>query len=220
MRIIAPERDEIRARHRGKKPPTLPAATADGTGAQAMLWLLTLLVLGLAAATGYLFWQLQTMAESRAQLAAQVAALSGADESQQQSGAAIQSTLKAHEEEMAMHMSEIRKLWGVAYDRNRPAIEKLQQAQTDTKARLDSLASTTARLSPLAGEQATMRSRLLELAAETRDLADRSTADRDRIATNESKITQHEEAIQAIDEYRRQTNQRLLRLERTAPPGG
>lgn len=252
MRII-PERDEIRPRSQTstKKPVSTGAEKSPGaakppsgtrrvasTGTDKSFWLLVALILLACTASAWLFVQTRALAAERDALAQRVeqieSKLSVTDESLSESGAAMQAVLQEHSDELELHMSEIRKLWGVSYDRNRPAIEELRTQQQDMSARMNSFNSTLAKADPVIQGYDGMQSRLEtissqllaqsatldDLSARTRSLADRANSLQSEIRANDGTIQQHEEAIEAIDEYRLQVNQRLLRLEQSLAPGG
>ena len=251
MRII-PERDEIRPRSQTntKKPDNAGTAKPPGAtkaparvrpataGADKSFWLLISLILLACTASAWLFVQTRALAAERDALAQRVeqieSKLSVTDESLSESGAAMQAVLQEHSDELELHMSEIRKLWGVSYDRNRPAIEELKTQQENMSARMNSFNSALTKADPIIQGYDGMQSRLEtissqllaqsatldDLSARTRSLADRANSLQSEIQANDGTIQQHEEAIEAIDEYRLQVNQRLLRLEQSLAPGG
>ena len=250
MRII-PERDEIRPRSQTttKKPasgatssgasgPAKPVARRTSSGSSdKSFWVLVVLILLACTASAWLFVQTRSLASERDALAQRVeqieSKLSVTDESLSQSGAAMQSVLKEHSDELELHMSEIRKLWGVAYDRNRPAIEELKTGQENMSARMNSFNNSLAQADPIIQGYEGMQSRLEtissqlllqsatldDLSARARTLSDRSNSIQSNFQSQEDAIQEHEEAIQAIDEYRLQINQRLLRLEQSLSGG-
>jgi chromosome segregation ATPase len=250
MRII-PERDEIRARPQSntKRPAGATSPKSSGadkpaarrpasSGGDKSFWVLIALILVACTASAWLFVQTRTLAAERDALAQRVeqieSRLSVTDESLSESGAAMQSVLQEHSDELELHMSEIRKLWGVAYDRNRPAIEELRTEQENMAARMNSFGNSLAQADPIIQGYEGMQSRLEtissqllvqsatldDLSARTRSLADRANNIESGVQSQRSTIQEHEEAIEAIDEYRLQINQRLLRLEQSLPSGG
>ncbi len=206
-----------------------------------MIWVLCALTVTLTGIAAYLFVQTQTLFAEQNQLAMRVteieSKLSVTDESLSQSGAAIQSVLQEHSGELDTHMSEIRKLWAVSYDRNRPAIAKLEQEQRNSGSRIDALSGNIAKIDSVVqgydgirSRMETMSSQLLvqsatldDVAAQARELSDRAAALDSDFRRQNSSLATHEEAIEAIDQYRILTNQRLRSLEQqlgAAPPGG
>ena len=241
MRIV-PERDEVhpRARSRGRattdKPkksnrPSSEPRAGGGAGNRVVIWLLCILVVGLSGASAWLYLQTQTLNQQRETLAQRVAdiesRLSVTDESMSQSGAALQAALVEHRGELDEHMSEIRKLWGVAYDRNRVAIETLKTQQKNSGARMDSMAGSLAKLDPVVqgyqGFQSRLETMASQLLVQSANIDDQSSQLRDltdqqgQTSTATSRLRQqldgYQEAIDSFDEYRFQTNQRLRKLE-------
>jgi len=233
---IIPERDESRARTqptkqgsvKGKKRRPQPPPKAGSSPLVGVLCFMVVLVSGAAA---YLFIQTQTLSEQRNDLDARVQVLeqklSVTDESLSESGAAMQSVLQGHQEELEMHMSEIRKLWGVAYDTNRKNIETLEKNQATQTAQLGSIRDSVAKAEALAGTVQNLNSRVdaaanqsLALSAgfdetesQVRELTDSVGLIRAELNTQKNLVTDHSDAIEAIDQYRVQINQRLIQLE-------
>lgn len=150
--------------------------------------------------------------------------LSVTDESLSQSGAAMQALLQQHASELELHMSEIRKLWAVSYDRNRPAIEELQRQAGQTAERLTAIGNVASRVTTAEQRLESIGSQSLIVAAEVEELATRLRTVSDSL--NSQRTTQQQlqsvqqeqaEAIEAIDNFRLQTNQRILRLENPTP---
>ena len=129
--------------------------------------------------------------------------LSSTDESVTQSGAAMQVKLSRHQDELQKHWSEIRKLWGVSNDTNRGKITK---NETDivflAKKRVALEASMTV---------AEIHSKLRGL----QDAQSQISAVNKRV---ERQLKSHSEAIESMDGFRRQTNQKLYKLEQSSKP--
>ena len=138
-------------------------------------------------------------------------------------------SLTAIQAQVRENISEIRKLWGVSYDRNRNAIAKLDK---DTKAALSKLdKETSSEKTRLTKVIANLRSELSVLKdvqeAGQSALVESKIASQEQIAklggidsrvaileTNLNKrIADAEEAIQAIDSFRLQVNRDLLQLK-------
>ncbi|SBS31929.1 Chromosome partition protein Smc [Marinomonas aquimarina] len=104
-------------------PPAKPAAATQAAAKKPSLgfvYLLLLLIIGGASAGGYWLWMenqklRDELLGARSQIQDLDSQLVAADVSNSELGTTVEETLKTHE-------SEIRKLWGVAYDRNRKAI--------------------------------------------------------------------------------------------------
>lgn len=240
---IVPERDESRAMPKSNRPAATGASTkarsnatkqpvqkASG-GSSVLVGLLCIMVALVSGAAAYLYMQTQTLSEQRDDLDSRVKVLeqklSVTDESLSQSGAAIQSVLKDQAEEMELHMSEIRKLWGVAYDTNRIDIEALEKTTASQTTSVNSLRESVTKLEPLADSFASSQSRIEALANQSlalsagfdetegqlRELSDGLAVLRGEISAQKNVSSNHTEAIEAIDQYRVQINQRLIQLE-------
>lgn len=189
------------------------------------------LVVALAAAgfSGYLFWQLQQTQQSAV---VSTHALSGADariaelekrlmlsdDESTQSLTALQANVKEN-------ASEIRKLWGVAYDRNRTAIAKLEESVTKLE---KSVAGIDGRIKSAVGEVAgevRVLSELVDAQQAVINRADQSVKEQAaaiKAATQKldslegplrKQVQANADAVQAFDAFRLQVNRELLKLQ-------
>ena len=151
--------------------------------------------------------------------------LNNTDESVNQSGAAMQINIGKHSDQLKKHWSEIRKLWGVANDKNKGKIatntkdiaflaakrKEVNDSLNNLKAQLDKdRASAEAVGENFFGLSADMDKLNASLnnyfnALETIELS---------IAQQNKKIQSSLEAIASIDAFRRQVNQKILKLEK------
>lgn len=187
------------------------------------------LVVALAAAGfgGYVFWQLQQTQQS---LAAATTALGGADariaelekrlmlsdDESTQSLAALQTNVKEN-------ASEIRKLWGVSYDRNRSAIAKLEESVTKVEKSIAGIdGKFKSALGEVAGEMRVL-SELVDAQQAVINSADQSLKQQAVVVQNamqkldnldalNKQVQRNEEAIEAIDAFRLQVNRELIKL--------
>ena len=232
---IVPERDEARARPKSNRPTTAKARTKPPQkttgGSSVLVGLLCIMVALVSGAAAYLYLQTQTLSEQRDDLDSRVKVLeqklSVTDESLSESGAAIQSILRGHSEDLETQMSEIRKLWGVAYDTNRTNIETLEKTTATQTASVNALRDSVTKFEPVADGFDSLKSRLeatanqsLALSAgfdeaegQLRELTDTMTDLKADISAQKGISADHSEAIEAIDQYRVQINQRLIQLE-------
>jgi len=220
---IVASRDEI-----GLAPPRAPrpARTEGGAGSGRgwLSWVLVLLVVALAGAA---FWQYQTYQQLLARFEQVENKLSSTDESMSQNGAALQVKLNEQGEKLDTHWSEIRKLWGVANDRNkdniaanRKDIDFLAAKRTEIDKQLAALGK---QLKEAQASLAQSGVNNLALAADLERLgAERSkgVAAAEQLGSQidafKAELAAADEAVRAFDGYRRQTNQRLLKLEQGA----
>ncbi|WP_075185829.1 hypothetical protein [Teredinibacter haidensis] len=230
---IRPEQDEI-ARHRqrssqaktsngGSEPPVRPVIVKSPLAPVAFL----LAVVGIGLA-GFAYWQLtqtqQTMVLSESRIASLESQLQLTGDESSASVTALQAKIKWAD-------SEIRKLWGVSFDRNKKAIAenktqidvlskgaksvdgKIQKALQNTAAEIrlinDLLDSQQSAMSEIEKKTQSQVSQVQALTDKMRQLDKLEVELKGRISTNE-------EAIKAIDAFRRSVNQKLLQLSRSA----
>ncbi len=179
-----------------------------------------LLVLAVAAMAGYLYTELTRAQEQLLTANSRIAALEEklvmADDESTASAAVMQASLKeAH--------SEIRKLWGVAYDRNRKAIADnkslLAAAAAQTKkaeGRIDALSSEISVLSDLADAQQnalTSIENASKVVLNQARKADENNAKlENQLKALEQRLRESEQDIEAINGFRRSVNQQLQQL--------
>ena len=233
-RISSPERKgdsrkRAAASPASRRPPPPKSSSSPLTG------VLCVMVIMVSGAAAYLFLQTKTLTEQRNDLDSRVKVLeqklSITDESLSESGAAIQTILKDQQEDLEFQMTEIRKLWGVSYDTNRPEIDRLKKTQSTQAAQLTDIRG---EVEPLTGTVENLRSRVdavsnqsLSLSAgfddleqQVRQLNDTLASIKSDVASQGNRVSDHSAAIESIDQYRRQINQRLIDLEnqgRSAP---
>ena len=232
---IVPQRDEALSRTRQVKSPEgrkarEPGAACKGEGGGAAraknstpAWIYLLLLVSFAA-SGYLFYQLQQLQQLQSGVSQRVGSLEGrlsiTDESFSQSGAAMQAMLQEHAGELELHMSEIRKLWGVAYDTNRKSIDELKVSMTQSITRLDQLSASLKTLATGVARVDALGSQMLILSADVEDVLTRVRATRDELNEQslvlsrlQASATEQSTAIDSVDSFRLQFNQRLIQLE-------
>ena len=193
-----------------------------------LVGVLCIMVILVSGAAAYLFLQTQTLTEQRNDLDSRVkvleSKLSVTDESLSASGAVIQSKLKDHQDDLELQMSEIRKLWGVSYDTNKPDIAELKKGQNfqtaqlkDTKGAVENLKS---RVDAAANQSISLTAGIDDLEQQVRQLNDTVSSLKSDLTSQGNRVSDHTQAIEAIDQYRLQLNQRLIQLEnqgRSAP---
>lgn len=210
----------------GSRPPPVSSRPVASRSPLAPLALVVALLA--AGFSGYLFWQLQhtqqsllsssqALARSDARITELESRLMLSDDESTQSLTVLQANVKEN-------ASEIRKLWGVAYDRNRTAISKLEES-------VDKLQKS------MAGVDGKIKSALGEVAGEVRvlsELVDAQQAVINRVDKNvkeqasaikaavqkldsldaiSKQVQMHDEAIKAIDAFRLQVNRELINLK-------
>ena len=150
--------------------------------------------------------------------------LSSTDESVTQSGAAMQVKLSRHQEELQKHWSEIKKLWGVSNDINKGKISKnqtdivfLAQKRVSVEqsvADLDAgLVLEKKRIGAVSSNYLEMSGDVADLFVKFRALQDSRSQMSKATSSIERQLKSHSEAIESMDGFRRQTNQKLYKLE-------
>lgn len=202
---------------------------------------LALLVVGLAWFTWHQSLMQREMRDRFAELQVR---LESTGATLNESGATLASQLKALDTALDTNRSEIKKLWGVANDRNRPAIEQQGKALASLQAEVKQATQALARSSRDEAAVAAMKSQLEALAASvdsvkrerlagsagldelrTQVQASRSAVSkldeqvrglRDSMAKN---AAENRQALTAIDTFRRETNLQLRAMrEQLATP--
>lgn len=234
---IVPDQDErigTRGNKTGAPKPAARSRSDSSSGNGGGIWkiLVIVLVLGVGA-MGWFGWQqhqqLSTLQSSFDNLQARLAST---DDSLSKSGAALQLKIKEQEEELGKHWSEIKKLWGVSYDINKKDIasnKELSTSNTDRIAKLEKSAATVAKLTKeldLASKKiAEISASTLAASVDMEDVQQRLRETSDKLNTIDQsfnrwrlevdkRLKNSEEAVEAIDAYRRQINQELLQLRK------
>ena len=210
-----------------------PAATSrrrdSGGGGRLIGFSLALAVLaaGLAAAGWFIANQQRLLTEEQLRVADANTRIEALEDRLRMTDQVLSETDAETGEQIDFWESEIRKLWTISNERNRKWIQdnqRLLQSQTKTLQALDStdksLKSTVARHEKALGRQQEVADQLaaIELQLQRvlrgqRDLVDKVNAAAQTVAGMDSSVDDHEQAIAAIDSYRRQFNTRLVDIE-------
>ncbi len=230
---IVPERDE-RIGQRRTAPVNRERPASHGNGGTGGVWKVLVIVMLLAiTAGGWFGWQqYQQLNTLQTNFDGLNARLASTDESLSQSGTALQLKINEQGEELKEHWAEIRKLWGISYDRNRKAIAdntKVASSNTDRLANLEKLATAVSEISKQVESDSkkivALGGNSLAVSAEMEDIRLRLQNNADKLASVEQslgqwrdsvgkRIAKNEEALNAIDAFRRQINQELLQLRK------
>ena len=238
---IKPERDEI-ASHQSrinKRPSPPPSRPVDGSAAPSRpapapakssaltIVALLLAVVGVAGA-GFGVWQLQ---ESQAALKVANERITELEARLNLTSTESGQSVSQIHEKLAWADSEIRKLWGVSYDTNRKAI----RANTDKLAALEASVKTAAADAKKANELATAQGRTLEtlrsqsgeqqlrvtraseeidlLKQQLRETSNKVNTVAGQVDNLPARVASTEEAIKAIDAFRRTANSDIQQLK-------
>ncbi|MEZ0151979.1 MAG: hypothetical protein AB9Q18_06765 [Candidatus Reddybacter sp.] len=218
-----------------------PTTEPKKPGFIVLCFLVGLLSFSLAALAVFSWRQGQSQATLQQRFDNIAQRLESSDESVAQSGAALAIKLSKQEETLVEHWSEIRKLWGVANDRNKKAIKALQFAGGDAKKGLEKiqqsqvllqkdLSGVRAGLKSIQAEVKKVSSATLVANAQTDDFHDQLTSLDSKIKIFDSeagslqklieknrqsqsrRLAEFEQAVKSMDAFRRQTNEKFSRL--------
>ncbi|WP_054114000.1 hypothetical protein [Marinagarivorans algicola] len=187
--------------------------------------------------SGLLFWQLSTQIHTSESLLAKVQnanvrivqleqQLTATGDESSQSLAGLAAGVKALDASTQENSAEIRKLWGVAHDRNRKSIAQNKTKVAAAEKSIASLKATQkknnaalqASLSALQGELAVL-AEVQESQQGALSKGQTLVADIEALKSDlNRRITSNEEAIQAIDAFRLQVNRQLMQMSGAAAP--
>lgn len=229
--IIADRDDMIGGSVSNNKGDLSSAKTAARTMAAGMpvTWKLIVLatLFGLIVAA-YIGWQqYQVFAQLQDRFEILDSRLNNTDESVIQSGAAMQVSISKQGDELKKHWSEIRKLWGVANDKNKGKIDKNKKDIAFLASKRNELEASIKKLQTLLEKESTTLQNLSEnyfgLSADIEALNEASRNYRNALSKVQASLNQqgrqlqnNSEAIKSVDGFRRQINQKLLVLEQRA----
>ena len=227
MPSIAPSQDDIASRRTSRRGEPVTSRSRSSAAGVVINLVMALLIAGLTASGWFIATQNDALAEARIERGEAVARLerierrlSLTDEALGQADAETQDKLQYWE-------SEIRKLWDVTNKRNRGWIEENQAALASLKQGVDaqsqSIAEVRAQATDLRRAIGTQEDILEQLALLDRRAADLLRQQRsltDTVNTLEQttagtarRVTDNEEAVAAIDAFRRDAVGRLTRLQ-------
>ncbi len=237
---IVPERDDMIGRSSssagssGKKALSKSDSShssSDGTnGTRGGFWrlLIALLSVALVGGGGFGWYQFNSLANNHADLQQRFNALesrlSSTDESMTQSGAALQLKISKQGESLERHWAEIKKLWGVSNDINKGKIEKnkkdiaflaakrtaLEKSAADLSARLD---KENRSLTNLSGNYLAITADIDGINTAARNQSDKLARLEAALNKIDQQLKSNAEAIESMDAFRRQTNQKIYNLE-------
>jgi len=250
---IKPEKDEVRARQprdpkraaSGTRPPDDAAPPPPprppsgqppkgGGGGSALAIVALVVALAGVGGSGFMGWQWMQTEDDLVQAKRRIEGLERRlDITSDQSSEYVEEI----QEKLQWADSEIRKLWGVAYDTNRGRINanresiealtsqlssvestadsansrlgELRSALDETRNRVSSVNEALEELKQAAGSMEDQRRRLQNLSEDV-DRLDRSLANLGGLA---ERVSTNEEAIEAIDSFRRSVNRELISIK-------
>ena len=188
---------------------------------------LAVLAAGLAVAGWFIANQHRLLTEEQQRLAQADTRIEALEDRLRMTDQVMSETGAETGEQIDFWEAEIRKLWTISNERNKKWIhdnQKLLRSHKTTIQALEStdksLKSTVARHEKALGRQdevadqlASIELQLQRVLRGQRDLVDKVNAAAQTVAGMNSSVQEHEQAIAAIDSYRRQFNTRLVDIE-------
>ena len=236
---IRASRDDVRPAAGAKPKATKPAKSGGGGFFKGGLPTLALAVVVLVS-LGIIWKQSGEINELRSQFDELDALIKSTDESLSESGTALSLKLREQSETLDKHWSEIKKLWGVSYDRNRKAIEENKSLAEKASATAGEAKSAAEQAKAAAAKQQqalaqateankALQSELKALQASVKNLSNASLATtvqleelearlaaidslKKDLAGLKSRVADTEAGIKAMDVYRSQINQQLMQM--------
>lgn len=201
------------------------AANGAGGGWKALIFVM---LLALAGMSWFGYMQFTNHNNLQQRFNALESRLSSTDESVTQSGAALQLKLSKQGDELEKHWSEIKKLWGVTNDINKSKIAEnkkdiaflatkraaIEKSIADISARVD---KENRSLTNLSGNYLAISADIDAVNANMRKLTDKLNGLQGSLTNIDRQLKANAEAIESMDAFRRQTNQKMLDLERRLP---
>jgi DNA repair exonuclease SbcCD ATPase subunit len=215
-----------------------PEAESTGGGRGLIYALIVVALAGSGAAGWFIVEQQAALAASAAELEAARGRILALEERLNMTAENLNKTGESTSEKIDFWESEIRKLWDVVNKRNldmikanAAAIERIDKAVGEASASVADVAATVGRHEAAFQRQEQIVDQVTALGAQlqqtqraVRDAVDRANAAQQSVAGLNAglakRVTEAEQAVQAFDAYRLQTNARLADIERRigAPP--
>lgn len=205
---------------------------SDARGGKVLIVIVLAALVGVAAFGGTQFVALSNNHNDLQQrFDALESRLSSTDESVTQSGAAMQLKINTQADELKKHWSEIRKLWGVTNDINKGKIDTnkkdiaflaskrtaVEKSIADLSARVD---KENRSLTNLSGNYLAISADIDAVNASMRKLSDKVAALQSSLTGIDRQLKANAEAIESMDAFRRQTNQKIYDLEKRSSASG
>lgn len=223
---IGGQRPAAAAPKGGAQQPTRPSSPPAKSGGSFSFLTLVALIVGFGGAGGaaYLYKQLEL---SNQQLASAEERIAGLEKRFEMSGEESAASVEVLSAKVKENASEVRKLWGIAYDRNRKTIaaqgntiDANKKALASLKKSVDGMSAGVKKIASLEASVAEIKKAAANIDGNTkkvRELND-SVAKLDRsvksLRTELSvRVSSNEEAIDSMDTYRRSVNKDIVQLK-------
>ena len=212
-----------------RRPPTSSRRRGGSGGGRMIGFTLVLAVLaaGLAVAGWFIANQHRLLTEEQQRLAQADTRIEALEDRLRMTDQVMSETGAETGEQIDFWESEIRKLWAISNDRNKKWIHDNQKLLRSQKTTIQALESTDKSLKgtvarhekaldrqdEVADQLASIELQLQRVLRGQRDLVDKVNTAAQTVAGLNSSVQEHEQAIAAIDSYRRQFNTRLVDIE-------
>lgn len=224
---IAPTQDDIASRRTSRRGDPVTSRSRSSAAGVVTNLVLALLIAGLTACGWFIATQNDALAEARVERDEAVTRLERIERRLSLTDEALSQTDAETQDQLAYWESEIRKLWDVSNKRNRGWIEANQAAlgelETSLAAQSRTLGEVRAQATELRqaiGTQDSILEQLMLLDRRAADLLQQQRTLTDSVnslgqttAALERRVSDNEDAVTAIDAFRRDTNGRLTRLQ-------
>ena len=202
--------------------------SSGGNGGGFWKLLIALVFIGLLAAGGFGWMQFDALSKNHADLQQRFDALesrlSNTDESMNQSGAALQLKISKQGDSLERHWAQIKKLWGVTNDINKGKIETnkkdiaflankrtaIEKSIADLSTRVD---KENRSLTNLSGNYLAITADIDGINTAARNQSDKLASLQSALTKIDRQLKSNAEAIESMDAFRRQTNQKIYNLE-------
>ncbi|MEX2489397.1 MAG: hypothetical protein WD356_07715 [Pseudomonadales bacterium] len=234
---ITPARDEVASYRRSSRGEAPKQVNFNG-----LLVFVIVVMAIMMAVGGYALYQVQQrLEESNVLLTKGQENVRMLEERLQATGTDVSKTLSTVQGRLDTNENEIRKLWDVSNKRNKQwirdneeAVANLKSTQSNVSGRVNDLqgniSKIVSRFNELANEMTTVRDDLLDsneemstrismLQGQVEDQAVQVESHNRSVNSLNQQVKRNEEAIEAIDRYRQQVNQRLRELQAQVQSG-
>lgn len=228
---ITPARDEVASYRRSGRSEAPKQANFNGL----LVFVIVVMAIMMAVGGFALFQVQQRLEESNVLLTKGQENIQMLEERLQATGTDVSKTLNTMQGRLDTNEAEIRKLWDVSNKRNKQwirdnesAIANLKSSQSKVEGRVNDLQGNISEIvtsfNKLATEMTTLRDNLVDdnqemstqvsiLQGQVEDQAVQVESHSRSIASLDKQMDENQEAIEAIDRYRQQINQRLRELQ-------
>lgn len=226
---ISAEPEDVRIRSGGGR--RRPSGGPSGGKTVVVNLLLAVLAVGLGVAGWFIANQHQLLLAEQDRAEDANRRLRALEERLRMTDQVLSETGAETDEQIDFWESEIRKLWAVSNERNKgwiqenqkllqtqkSAIDQLQSANQSLKSAVDRHEQAFSQQQTLIDQQVSFELQLQQVLRGQRDVVDRVNGATQQVAALNSRVTENEQAIAAIDTHRVQINNRLGQIEGRLP---